>query len=102
MIKKFDEFLNENENLSEEKTLTWKKYKAESGETWEKSKEFVRLMDWVTGDLQNKYKELAKILGVPEELFVADRVTFKMVAERNLDTTADSSPVNQPEMKKYF
>jgi hypothetical protein len=42
------------------------------------------------------------MLGVPEELFVADRVNIKIVAERNLDTTADSSPVNQPDVQKYF
>lgn len=100
MIKKFNDFLNEEE--LNEKVLTWTKFQAESGENWERSKEFERILDWTVSGLKGNFKELAKMLGAPEELFVADRVNIKIVAERNLDTTADSSPVNQQDVKKYF
>jgi len=64
--------------------MKWTKFKAPSGERWERSETFKRCMMWnVT--LKDNYKQLATILQVPEELLKAEHVHISIISERNLD-----------------
>ena len=64
--------------------IPWKKYKAPSGEMWDKSPVFERQLWWAL-TLDRNYKNLAKILGVPEELTMADELYITIQAKRNLE-----------------
>lgn len=74
-------------------------YQAPSGEYWDKTTEWERTMMWQL-TLHKDYKALAKLLQIPEEVFIADQVTIKLEAQRNLES--GNGPQEDPKFAQIF
>lgn len=83
------------------KATTWKKYKSNSGETWEKSQVFNRVLMWDL-TLDRNYKQIAKLLDVPEDLLKSDIVKIRIQSDRKIKVAYTAVDIVEKKILKLF